>query len=582
MAGGVDSKKEDKLEIKEKPERQPIRFTQEITREDLAPDGGWGYMVAFATVLSYTMSLCQGTSFGLLYGGFLNEGGNGGKGLAFLNLMFMLSFSLTGLLCNLLLKHYKMRTVGLIGSLIYFIANSGCALVPNVFWLGILFFVQGFGIGLMLSVCNLSFNAYFVKKRAKVNSVCQALVGLGGVMYPYLTEVLMATYGFRGCAAILGALSSHTVFGMLIMQPVEWHYKKLQIIVHKSSVNEEVDKSVTNSNTYLGIPDKNDEWVDSNPLNVESGWEKNRSIPNLRGEMENVTPLLVDSLKRSQGRTGSGDNFNTELRQRSLKRSSLDYFANRISALTATSVSSVSGIGTPGEFRLTADPEPNKNVPIKKTVRSILGDFFEVSLLRDPIFCNINIGMSMVFLCDINFTGFLPMLLTDVGYTSVEIAMVLTAYSIADVIGKILLAVFTSFVRIKARYIFLFATYCLFVIRFVFFYCTTRLSRFVVITLSGVARAWFSSPQGLVIAEYCSFDKIAAGYGLFTTINGAISLILLPVIGFVKDYTNSYDVLQCMFQGVMLICLIPWTIEIFFTEVVHAKKKKSKSTSDGT
>lgn len=53
----------------------------------------------------------------------------------------------------------------------------------------------------------------------QVMGISQAIVGLGGIVYPIGIEKMMEVYGFRGTAAITGALSLNCIFAMTLMRP---------------------------------------------------------------------------------------------------------------------------------------------------------------------------------------------------------------------------------------------------------------------------------------------------------------------------------------------------------------------------
>jgi len=81
----------------------------------------------------------------------------------------------TGLLTNTLLKRYSTRSVGIIGALFFALPNIILAFVRNIYDMAFIYFIQGFGFGLIVTVTNTVFNSYFVKKRAKVKQ-CSDLV----------------------------------------------------------------------------------------------------------------------------------------------------------------------------------------------------------------------------------------------------------------------------------------------------------------------------------------------------------------------------------------------------------------------
>jgi len=75
---------------------------------------------------------------------------------------------LAGLLTNTLLKRYSTRSVGIIGALFFALTSIVLAFVRNIYEMAFIYFIQGFGFGLIVTVTNTIFNSYFVKKRAKV------------------------------------------------------------------------------------------------------------------------------------------------------------------------------------------------------------------------------------------------------------------------------------------------------------------------------------------------------------------------------------------------------------------------------
>ena len=91
-------------------------------------------------------------------------------------------------------------------------------------------FILGTGFGVIVSVSYTLFNSYFVNKRILMMSIAQSLLGLGSIGVPILYGKLLEWYGFRGCLAIIGAINGHCILGMLVMHPVEWHMKLVEIV----------------------------------------------------------------------------------------------------------------------------------------------------------------------------------------------------------------------------------------------------------------------------------------------------------------------------------------------------------------
>lgn len=92
----------------------------------------------------------------------------------------------------------------------------------------------GAGFGFMIPCAYTTFNHYFVTKRVVMMSVAQSLIGIGTMIYPIMVQFLMDKYGYRGAMAVIAALNAHSIFGMLVMHDVKWHYKKIQVPVEES------------------------------------------------------------------------------------------------------------------------------------------------------------------------------------------------------------------------------------------------------------------------------------------------------------------------------------------------------------
>lgn len=67
-----------------------------------------------------------------------------------------------------------------------------------------------------------------------VMSLSQAVKGVILMGYPITVQFLMDKFGFRGAAAIIAAIHVHTILSMVLLQPIEWHYKIKRIPIDES------------------------------------------------------------------------------------------------------------------------------------------------------------------------------------------------------------------------------------------------------------------------------------------------------------------------------------------------------------
>lgn len=74
--------------------------------------------------------------------------------------------------------------------------------------------------------------------------------------------------------------------------------------------------------------------------------------------------------------------------------------------------------------------------------------------------------------------------------------------------------------------------------------------------------------QTIPYSFYCRF---AAGYGLFMFFQGNLMFLLGPIVGWIRDKTQSYVLLVYCLQFFMSLCVIPWIIEIVWLRLKARK-----------
>ncbi|XP_024223943.1 uncharacterized protein LOC100740177 isoform X2 [Bombus impatiens] len=543
----------------------------EITLEDLAPDGGWGWMI---TTFGPT------TSFAIIFGDFLEATGQAGTTMTLFNSVFMITFSIAGLMTNSLIKRYSMRPVGVFGAVLFSLPNVCLAFVTNVYEMAFLNFLQGMGLGLIVTICNTNFNAYFVKKRAPVMSAAQVIVGLGGIAYPICIEKMMRMYGFRGTALMTGAMSLNCIVGMTMMHPVEWHAKKPEEVrVEKMREREE--------RKLRGIVFSNRRYSEVIRTPAKTRWS---SLTSLKGESGKQVPLLIETLKSPAKRVASISELEGRICNRIRSGSMRELLTRRLSTLSSSSlVNLVTSIGSLGDTRQhhpekTKEKRTEKGIQVsmqeekdigKGQLEEILGELLEISLLKNCGFLNICLGTSFVMSSDFTFTYLLPLMITNNGYTKSQAAQAITISATAELVSKILLTIFILLVKVKAKYMFFVAMICMAFAKVGYLlYNDTLIGTFVMITVIGMVRSWLLVPQPLAIIEDISIDKFASAYGIAGAINGVISILFGPIVGFLKDWTNSFVVCQLALILMNVLFVIPWAVQFLSVDLPKRRKER--------
>jgi len=84
-----------------------------------------------------------------------------------------------------------------------------------------------------------------------------------------------------------------------------------------------------------------------------------------------------------------------------------------------------------------------------------------MSLIKDYRFINLCFGVSIVTTADYAFSSLLPLLMSDIGYTSDQTSLTLTINGMAELISKILLTIMSLMVNVKSKYLFFVAIICM-------------------------------------------------------------------------------------------------------------------------
>ncbi|GIY90396.1 monocarboxylate transporter 12 [Caerostris darwini] len=186
------------------------------------PDGGWGWVVVFASFMIHVVADGVTYTFGIFYYEFLKYYGESKGTTAWVASIMVGTTYCIGPIASGLTNRYGCRAVTIAGSILAAAGLMLSTLAPNVltlfFTIGIL---TGAGLGLMYLPSIVSVTCYFEKQRAFATGVAVCGSGMGTFALAPLTEYLVEMYGWKGAMLIIAALVLNcTVFGALF-RPLE-------------------------------------------------------------------------------------------------------------------------------------------------------------------------------------------------------------------------------------------------------------------------------------------------------------------------------------------------------------------------
>nr|XP_015834493.1 PREDICTED: monocarboxylate transporter 13 isoform X1 [Tribolium castaneum] len=210
---------------------------------------------------------------------------------------------------------------------------------------------------------------------------------------------------------------------------------------------------------------------------------------------------------------------------------------------------------------------------------------FDLDLLKDPVFVNILIGLSLATFAELNFTLLVPFILQDFGLGTDQIAIFLSTLGIADIIFRFLGPYLGSYFTKPSRVMFSYAVIILIFIRFSEYLrfllmsvwvkavlgllLTRNFSVLLIIALAlGLAKGVRKVYIYLVIPDYVPMEKLPSAVGMETLFNGLCMLIGGPILGVLRDVTGSYAVCIVVMNCVTISTIVLWLIEVFIVKYV--------------
>ncbi|XP_018302168.1 uncharacterized protein [Mycetomoellerius zeteki] len=631
----INSDIEEKNSISEK-EEEPINEEDKITLEDLAPDGGWGWMIALAMILITFIIVGQASTFAIIFDDFLQDSGYAGTVTSIGNSIYAITYSIASVFTNILLKRYSLRLVGIAGVLFHVLPNIALAFISNVFQIPIISFFEGFGLGLIFTVTNTVFNSYFVKKRAKVMYASQVIIAFGGIIYPILSEKMLPIYGFRGTAAItqvnktcvIGAISFHSVVGMMMIHPVEWHAKKLEDVRAEKAREKEQKFS-----QELALSNRRST-IDVVHLSFKTKCSSLCSLKEERG----LEMLIKTSAQRAMSFSSieSHGGAKSKFIWKSLSKRTSTISASSLVDLATHTTCTSSDIRQLHPEKKTNEKQTDKENREKKEkqnkeieekegkqnkgtqekkekqneevqeeedkqdkeiqekeekqntdkeqkmtgYKTILKDLVDMSLVKNFCFLNLCFGVNFVYYSDIGFIYLLPIIITDAGHSKDYAALSVTIIGIAELTAKILLSVFTLIINIKSKYIFFAATILMEFAKIGFLLCKHTLKGALITSaLIGVVRSWLLVSQPLVIIEDLNIEKFASAYGINSVINCLVTIIFGAIVGIIRDWTDSYEIYQISLLVMNSVFILPWMLQFIFVDFRKWRKQRARKAN---
>ncbi|CAH2102657.1 unnamed protein product [Euphydryas editha] len=479
------------------------------------PDGGWGWVILLGTGISNIFNQSMLSLFSLLYGDSLEAMGHNTQGAAIVlsTMLFVTNFG--GPIAGAVVKLTTPRFVAVTGACFcttgIFLSGFSTNIWHLVFSYGVLL---GLGLGFIQNASFVAINGYFKVRKTLAVGLAMAGTGLGQTLMPQVVRYLLEHYGFRGACIMLSSLSLHGICGTMLIQPVEWHMKKVEeevIVDEKMQLLEENSKGVNKNKEY------------SNTINDINNKDRRSTVDSSR----------IKNISKS----------NKELNKNPLSNDKIN-----------------------GVHHM---PKP------KKTLIKKIYDLFDISLLSSPRFLNIILGTALTVVSIQNFSLIFPLYLQKVAMLDKEhTAHCMSAIAFVDIIGRLVLPSLQDRYHIKARMMLIMTSTWLIVVRQILAYQTDLYALLALSGLYGFGRSMIIVARNIAISERCRMDQVpsAVGLGMLT-----MGIIVPPVgyfLGWIRDHTGSYFICITAQNLLLVLFLVMWIPDMILIYIEEKKEKK--------
>lgn len=186
----------------------------------------------------------------------------------------------------------------------------------------------------------------------------------------------------------------------------------------------------------------------------------------------------------------------------------------------------------------------------------------DVGLLRDGIYLNILFGLSIFYVAEMNFKMVTPFFMASLGFDKTETAFVLSVSALTDIAARIIVPPIGDRLKLRKRYIFMVALIFVAISRSIVAHQRTYTEVMIWLSVTGFFRGVALANFTLCVSEYSSLEKLPAAFGWHMVGKALFVIAFGPLIGAIRDWTDSYAICIHSQSCCILLCIVAWSIEL--------------------
>ncbi|XP_059061930.1 monocarboxylate transporter 9-like isoform X1 [Achroia grisella] len=521
------------------------------------PDGGYGWVVTFAYALNNVVVLPLIAGFALVFQeAFAETNLTPTQG----SLVIVLNHGMGMLLsffAGPVLRRFGYRKVAVTGAIL---VSAGLMMtsVSSSFWLFVLSYsiINSMGIAAVMAAFSLAINSFFKEKRGRAIGAGMSITGLGSIFMPLLMSTLVYAYGWRYAVLILSAICLHSLVGACLLRPAKWYLKdppapaEEMVPLNKEISIELVNGSITTSSKLTG----------SNTL-----------LPQLEESIENSLPppksLSMRSLKSNTSletrNAVSHPDISKNYTEPPLADSRYKWWESQ--EINLGSSVNIFNETKPDNRVNESNLKPIDEVEEPKTLFEKFVQFFDLTLLRDPVFVNILIGLSVAGCVETNFSLLLPIILKDMlEFSTGEIAKIMAVIGFTDTLFRFVSPFIGEWCNKPPRVMYIVGLLLIVFVRTIMLFTTSFIGMLFVALGMGITKGLRTVYMNIVIPSYVPLERLPFASGIQMFVNGIIIILLGSILGKVRETSGSYQIPIIVLNLITLVTVFLWVAEFLY------------------
>ncbi|XP_006608718.1 monocarboxylate transporter 13-like isoform X1 [Apis dorsata] len=549
------------------------------------PDGGWGWVVlSSALIVNF---LIPGTvkSFGVLFVEFLHVFKASSTAASWMPALCYFLYNSLGPLSSILSNKYSYKTVTIIGG-----AFAACGMMLSYFANSVSYLyvsyglMVGIGAGLTFPPTVYIVTSYFEKLRGVANGLCISGSAIGTIVLPPFLQYLLDCFGYRGAVLVMGALTLNTLVCGLLYHPVEQHMIAVPIEGGIDNQGLTIDEPVLDKQKSIESTTIENETTHSNTTSkkkfqTENAINNPKANDDLKDKNEDITENKINETKKEN--IFDEDKLNLNKKQEITEDHQNADSSWRESNISEMNVTSCKLEGeNPELYNLSSNENKDKKIHERlKTKESeelseksrsrtslskveVTGkrQFFDLSVLKDPIYLVILISNSTSAISNTNFMILLPSYAISQGFDKNSSALLLSIVSALDLVGRISGASLSDIDFMPKYYYFIGGLGTSGIALALLPMATSYAMLSFFCALFGLSSGMYIGITTVILADMIGTEKLSSSYGISLFVNGVLQLIGPPICGIVFETVGSYKPIFLAFGIILILGTALWAV----------------------